>query len=401
MTAKERIKSYLSPEWHPIDWIYRKLEAIAIKIAGLAVQLLMLQNPIAPPNSLAGWFLKKIDLQVPTEPSRIQASLERLQNVFGATVTNQPNKAISINITATSFFASIEQAGGEIIEHNGTHIICKKAQADSEPYQNWIQALEMTFDWAARQTANGPVVDLPQKPPDHPDQAPFLFICPYFAQRGFEKKLLGFHLLSGCSVYAWLHPWYLRDQVLPLPTESSIHEIAKRNLITCQNQNQLPMNRIYAAGRCSGAAIAAELKKNHHAEGLHFIAINTFHNFAAQIEKETSQRLGKTLAKKLRPWAIRALQPVESEDATFNIASKLQSIRAGGGKTILVSTLPDGRMCEEATNELQRAGAHLNPPLQTVLWNKPHDVPHRGHSLLPFVEDLDSQKQYLNYLFQD
>lgn len=223
---------------------------------------------------------------------------------------------------------------------------------------------------------------LPESPNTNPP--PHIFDC-HSPGRSMcmNRRYLGVHLAAGYNVTIW-DPRGTAEST-GIPSEGGYYLDAEAAFQTLINEN-IPPDRIYVAGFCEGASVAAHLKRKFHDRGVHFIASNPYTSIKDVIEGYGW--FGKLAAS----FGLKAIQDpqIAAPQDYFDNVEKLRNLPRSEGKCVFLHTdtdkmMPLGtvqKLCEAFGNagpihEILRAhpnpkeNGHLQPPYEDpVVWRR-------------------------------
>lgn len=380
--------------YQPIQSIQTKVEALAKKVFGYLVRILTFQlGVIHTPG--AYWIIRLFQKwnsdpreKRPFDRQRLQSSKQLLQN-FGCKEHTLVSKDAAANIhimtcLSKDVFQAFKDKGAEPIEITYKN---KPRKALLNPPPEVIQKFRLNM--IPIEVERGKVC-LGALLPEAPKTKTFPHIL-YFHSPGrsmaMDRVFLLLHLLAGYDVTVC----DLRGTAESTGTPSEGGYYLDAEAVLDHVRESRPLNEIYVAGYCQGAAVAAHLKKKHHAEGLHYIASNPFTSYREVLENKGV--LGKCAAR-FGLHAIKTPHLAHLED-DFDNVKKLSNLPVSAGKFIFIHTAGDSLMPRRTVHELCKAVDGAGP-IHEIL-RSPLNKRENGH-MKPPHEDEEVWHRYVQYV---
>jgi pimeloyl-ACP methyl ester carboxylesterase len=376
----------------PILWITEKIKKTCETIFGYLLRIVIFQ--LGEMRKMGAPCIMRIYQRIssdpreekPFDPKRLEDSKRFLIRFGGVeTVVQAADGAAQIHVMtfkSSDFFAKFRELGAVPLDvlHEGRprRVLLDPPLEDAAKFFLPIIDVRMN-DGALKKGAL-----LPESPNAH--RPPHIFDC-HSPGRSMcmNRRYLGTHLAAGYDVTIW-DPRGTAEST-GTPSEGGYYLDAETAFQTLRDQN-IPYDRIYVAGFCEGASVAAHLKKKFHDRGVHFIASNPYTSIKDVIEGYGW--FGKLVAS----FGLSAIQDpqIEVNQDYFDNLNKLRNLPRSEGKCVFIHTDTDKMMPEGTVQKLRDAFGNAGPVREIL---RQHPNPKENGHLQPPYEDPIVWRRYI------
>ncbi len=393
------------PALAPHRYLSDKIKAVLRRVFGFLLRVLLFQ--VGERNRKgAGCVIRThhhltCDPNPPLNLERLKQSQAYFEAICGQEIahTVQASDGLAevhlLHLRSSVFWANVENMGGRRcdyeVKNSANETVCTEVIACGDNAELIVLLKKFFFEIQIK-TIEGKelsVALLPKRPLLPAGETLVVDVC-HSPGRSMlmERRIAGLHI-AWCDVCLW-DPRGTIDST-GTPSEGGYYldaEAVYQHLAQSYRPDQ-----IYLLGYCGGAATAAYVKKLHHADGVHFIAQNPFHNLKAALEK---------FPKPFSSLGIMSIDAIKSKDEAtralvvedgFDIVEKFKGLTASKGKFVIIHTDTDKMMPKEAVPEILKIAKATGSYVIPILRIHP-DRKANGH-MQPPVEDPKVWEQYI------